>query len=352
MRPAFLAALVLGLGGCPQSEPDAPLLRSAASLIEEGTEQELDPDAGMKSAGGPMEGAPEDVFVVEGLVQPEKFEWIGWEVPGTVGEVFVKAGDQVRAGDVLGQLSTDERQGRLDEARGEFDKAIRSLPAARRSTNVEKPPEYLLQEMRARLALVEQDAAQVQADLQRFRREAARGGEQAARDFVANNSRRRVRRPAMQSVKRANEERLNRELAQELDARMRKLEFALASAELKSPIDGVVVDVNVSPGDEWSTRGDAPAFEVVDPRALVVRAVLPVHRARLLVEQEPVWIELVVGTQKGTIAGTVLEVADEPRYVRQRDGSLSAVGREVAFKLSRGVKGLAVGDTARIAILE
>jgi hypothetical protein len=77
-----------------------------------------------------------------------------------------------------------------------------------------------------------------------------------------------------------------------------------------------------------------------------------VHRARLLVEQEPVWIELVVGTQKGTIAGTVLEVADEPRYVRQRDGSLSAVGREVAFKLSRGVKGLAVGDTARIAILE
>lgn len=353
MNRRILGLLPL-LAGCQAAEDAAVRLRSSATLIES-ADEELStggpaPVPGDIPSDGPIAGAPPDAWVVVGQVEAQTEARLGFEVPGEVESVLVSAGSAVRRGDVLGRLGTTDRARRLADAKDLHKRVVASLPVGRRSS--EQPPEYLIAEMQARLDELREALDSQQADRSRLQRAAELGGEEAARDLAIALSRRRSKPPSRRVIERAAKDRLNQELVDELASRINTLEFGMRASELRSPIDGVVVEVGVGPGEEWNTRSGGIAFHVVEPSSFVVRATLPEARARLLAEGEPVWLELHVGERVGMVDGAVRTL--DTRVWEATDPAGESLGRRrlAWFAPARIPAGLRPGEIARVALLQ
>jgi multidrug efflux pump subunit AcrA (membrane-fusion protein) len=349
-RRLLLAAAVLV--GCPAPEEDVGL-RSAAVLIE--SEDDVpEAAAGDAPRQPPIAGAPDGAWVTTGKVEPESWETASFAIPGIVAEVYVQRGDRVVAGQPLGRIDITERLERLEAASDGYETTKRSLPAARRQS-ADKPPDWLVAEMEERRAALQDELDRQDMDQMRIQRLAAaeEDPEAAAREIAVALSRRHTKVPRRETVRRAAKERLNIALVDDFRSRMNQLQADIDLAELASPIDGVVVDVNVFAGEQWNTRSTDPSFELMDPGSMVVRADLPLRRARLLVEGEPVWVEIPIDGQPRAMEGRVRAVSESPVYERERGGAVVAEARRVTIILPRSrPDGIGIGAPARVAFLQ
>ncbi len=337
-----LLALLVFLAGCPAPENELTLRSGGIVFEDEGAE-----DGG--PVVRPIQGAPNGAEIIEGMVEPLRFYGVSFDVPGTVQEVLVKRGDTVEKGQVLATLETEEREARLADFKKLLGDARRALPAQRRS-NGDEPPEYLIREMEARLAEVRQQMQYLEGDRKTFQRKLERQGEEAARDFVAEVARRRNKKPRTRAMKRANKERLSIALVDDLESRVRQLEFALEQSTLKSPIAGTLVSVTVFPGEPWATRALEEAFEILDPSGLVVRAEVRRQRAETMTLGELSWVEIGVNGKPVVEAG-VKDVSRDTRTHPNLEGVGVQEFKLVTFKLPRALPaGVDVGTDVRIAL--
>ncbi len=100
----------------------------------------------------------DDVLIASGTLRPERFVNLVFEVSGSVREVKVRAGDMVKAGDVLATLDTTQLEHQLEQARQSL--IIQEANYA----NVIKPPsEREVTQARAALAQAEATLANAQA---------------------------------------------------------------------------------------------------------------------------------------------------------------------------------------------
>ncbi len=344
-RTVLAAALVVALL-CSCSQPEEELsLRSSAVLVEE----EGAPGVpSLPAPARPVQGAPQGSEIVLGMVEPLRFQKVDFEVPGVVAEVLVERGQKVTQGQILATLETEERQARLDDARARLKEAVRALPAGRNRSGGELPG-YLQREMQARLSEVEERARYRATDQRDFQAKVSRGAdEEEMRDMVWDIARRRNEKPRTEAIRRAHGEQLSIALVDDLESRTRQLEDALKYSSLKSPLDGVVVGMSVRPGQAWNTRSLDPAFEIVDPTALVVRAEVRSVRADTMKLREMVWIEL--GGEHVVQAG-VKEISRDLRSRVDLETGEPRTIRLVAFELPSPLPpGVDVGTDARIAL--
>ena len=338
-----LASFACLLSACPEPEPELTL-RSGGFLIEEG--EPAVPSLAMPEA--PVPGAPTGSQIVRGMVEPVRFEQVDFEVPGIVAEVLVQRGEEVKRGQVLAILETEDRRSRLEEAKKRLRSARRALPAGRTRSGGELPG-YLKREMEVRLAEVEQRAKYRATDQKDFQRKVSRGAdEDELRDMVLDIANRRNEKPRTHAIKRAHREQLSIALVDDLQSRVTQLTDAMKRSTLKSPLDGVVVAMSVRPGKAWNTRSADPAFEIVDPSALVVRAEVRRARADTMELREMVWIEL--GGDDVVRAG-VKEISRDLRSRVDLETGEPRTIRLVTFSLpARLPDGVEVGTDARIAL--
>lgn len=344
--PLLGGLLLLGalLAGCP-SEDDGLVLRSGGFLMEDGDEG-APPALAMPAS--PVAGAPTGSQIVRGMVEPVRFEKVDFEVPGIVAEVLVARGEEVKRGQVLATLETEDRKARLDDARKRLRQARRALPAGRTRAGGELP-DYLKREMEARLAEVEERAKYRATDQEDFQRKVSRGAdEEELRDMVLEVASRRNEKPRTHAIKRAHREQLAIALVDDVQSRVTQLEDAIKRSTLKSPLDGIVVGMSVRPGKAWNTRSMDPAFEIVDPTALVVRAEVRRVRADTMELREMVWIEL---GGKDVVRAGVKEISRDARSRVDVETGEPRTIRLVTFDLPAVLPdGVDVGTDARIAL--
>jgi multidrug resistance efflux pump len=357
IRRLLVALTLLLLFGCPADEPDGGVqLRSAAILVQTGEADE--PDGGDRGdapppdlpVGRPVAGAPENAVIVQGHVEPSVFSEVRFDVPGTVGPVRVQVGTFVRKGETLAVLATDEREGRLEEARARLRDARAAAPGGSATRSGQPLPAWLEAEMEARLDEVEAQAAHAGADRAAFDRAARRGGDEEARDTAIRLATLRNGGSRRRSgvVARAGRERLAVALVEDLASRVRHLEDAIDSSTLKAPASGQVVTINVYEGGQWATRSVDPAFEILDPESHVVRAAVPTGLAKVMRPEEEVWIDLMDGS--ATAPGRTREVIDGELRLTGDDGQPVRL-MEVIFEVPPAVsKAMEVGQPVRVAI--
>lgn len=297
----IVLALALLLAACG-GDDDSVAMRSSALELE------------AAPADAPADLAPADPDVFLGLIEPRVIERVSFEVPGKVSAVHVQIGDEVRKGQVLGELATDDRLGRLEETRRRLRDAQAARPGASRSTPDERPPDWMLDE--ADRLKVEADAVLARTRWERgdFQATAKREGERAATErAIAMAAARGVRKPSTASSRRAAEDSLALALQDDLAQRVAQLQFAIENSRLESPIAGQVVNVTVFPGGDWNTRSVEAAFEVVDPGSFVVQVVVPEDRARALAADAEVTVELPAlgNATAATLPARLVEVGEE-----------------------------------------
>ena len=327
-------------------------LRSAAILVESGEADAPDDSRGPPDLpiDQPIAGAPENAVVVAGQVEPSVFSEVRFDAPGRVEHIRVQAGTFVRKGELLARLSTDEREARLEEARGRLRDARAAAPGGSATRSGQPLPAWLEAEMEARLEDVQRQAAHAEADRARFDRAARRGGDEEARATaiwlatVRNSGSQRKSGVAA----RAGRERLAVALVDDLASRVRHLEDAIEASSLTAPFAGQVVTVNVYEGSQWNTRSVEPAFEILDPESHVVRAAVPTALAKVMRPDEEVWIDLMDGSP--TAPGRAREVTEGELRLTREDGHpvrLMEVIFEVPPEVSRAME---VGQPVRVAI--
>ena len=302
---------------------------------------------------GPVQGAPANALVLETVLTVSRYAEVRFEVPGLVSEVFVRPGDTVRRGQLLGTLDTGDRRARLDEVTARHRQTMRAVPAGSSYRRNRRPPAYLEADIRARQREVAQAVSGEKGDLKKLRRALQEGGESGAARAAQDIASRRNKKPEMAATRRANKERLARKLGEELEYRIRQLKYDIDASRLVSPLAGVVAGVHVEPGATWTTRSAQPAFEVLDPHSLVAQVSVPAVVAARLEYGARAWLELVGHGPDGKglpIVGVIEEVLDRADYVVPHNGQLAEV-RQVTVRLPRKLPGtVEPGDEVRVAI--
>ncbi|MCP4873839.1 MAG: biotin/lipoyl-binding protein [Proteobacteria bacterium] len=346
-RGSAIAVLFL-LCGCPQPEAGGDVeQRSAAALTEIGDAPAAGsvPDLPARAA---IPGAPADAVVADGEVEPANFAEVRIDVPGTVARIFVDSGDPVRKGDVLAELETVDREERLAEARRRLRDARASSIGGTRTGD--EPPEWLKSELRRRLESAESRARSEDYDRRRIVEAGLSGDEhEAAEKAVAIAAVRNRGARSGTAARRAAEERIAAALVDELGGRVRGLEDDIAKSVVRAPISGQIVSVRLSEGGQWNTRNVDPAFEILDPASLVIRAAVPVGLAKVMREREIVWLDLGDGASE-PVEGMVSEIDEQELRVSGNDGEFSTV-RHVRFTVTPAVsRRLEIGQPVRVAV--
>lgn len=344
-RAALAGALAFGLLGCPPASEGGVKLGSAAVLVDSGEDV---PDVPSLPTRAAIPGAPPDAVLADGEVEPADFAEVWIDVPGKVARIFVSSGDPVRKGDVLAELETVDREERLAEARRRLRDARASSIGGTRTG--EEPPEWLKSELRRRLESAEARAASEDYDRRRIVEAGLAGDEhEASQRAIAIASVRQRGARSGTAARRAAEERIAAALVDELGGRVRSLEDDIANSVVRAPISGRVVSVRLSEGSQWNTRNVDPAFEILDPTNLVVRAAVPVGLAKVMREREVVWLDLGDGSVE-PIEGLVASIDEQDLRISGDDGSFRTL-REVRFTVGPDVsRRLEIGQEVRVAV--
>ncbi|PJF30289.1 MAG: hypothetical protein CUN51_08250 [Candidatus Thermofonsia Clade 1 bacterium] len=307
----------------------------------------------------------DDLLIASGALRPERFVNLAFEVSGTVREVNVRAGDSVRAGDVLAALDTTQLELQLEQARQAL--IIQEANYA----NVMKPAsEREIAQARAALAQAEANLVSAQAAFDnqqnvitqscanvaaaesnlkvaqdaydryvaegyqfdmdfrpdmdspqgkalkqaRDQRDAALANCNAARRAQSSDAALRAAEAQVAQAKAALDALLQGATKEQRDIAAAQLEQArlnlaqaernLSKAKLTAPVDGIISAVNISVGQTIGLGGQ-PAFVLADTSALYIEiSVDEVDIARVQVGQQARFTLLGVSSDapfKGTV---------------------------------------------------
>ena len=347
MAAALCGSALLGAAGCGADEGAEIALGSAALEIESGGAEEAPPVRISAIAG-----APAGAVVLVGLVEPLTVTAVTFGVPGRVKSVYVKVGDTVGVGQVLGELETETRRLKLDETQRRWAEARSARPNAQRATPDGPPPDWMLDEADVLLEDAKKDLAASNTDLGQVRRAVQTQGEGAAVARAIALHQGRTTRPSSVAVHRAAEDSLALSLVDDLAQRLRQLQDAIDESTLTTPVAGLVIGASPIPGTEWNTRGGEPAFEIVDPASYVVRAVLPASRARRLTPGENAWVELPsVGGAPPMVVVARAGVVDDREVSLTSEAGAGTAWVDATFHLPAALpRRVWIGEEVRIAV--
>ena len=226
-----------------------------------------------------QEQAPATGTRVSGQVDATEVQ-IGPEMAGRIVELSIAEGDRVKQGDVVARLDTRDIDLALQRAEAErlqADAQLRLLQAGARGEDV-RQAEAQVGAASAEVAAVETDLTSAERDLQRFERLLeSNSGSQKQRDDAA--TRRDVARDRLRAARaretaareavarlRAGSRREEIEAARArvagVDAQIATLEKSKSDAAIVAPIDGIVTERLLDPGEVVAPR--APIAVLTD----------------------------------------------------------------------------------------
>lgn len=164
-------------------------------------------------------------------------------VEGVIETIFVQRGETVRRGTLVATLSSGPERAALDLARSR--------------------------------ATMEGEIKSAEARVELTRKKWERAEELLKKNFVSENARDEAQAEYRLATEQLRAARENRRLA-ELDVARAK--EVLAQRSIKSPVNGVVVDVLLRPGELMSSNQKNPIMKIVEVDPLNVELVLPVSQ--------------------------------------------------------------------------
>lgn len=212
-------------------------------------------------------GTEERTRSFPGVVEASRRVELAFRVPGLVVTLPVREGQQVKAGEVIGELRKDEFKARLDALRGQLDQARAGLDALRRG---ERTEERARRESQVRAARARLTNARAQYD--RFRtllRESA----VSRVEFEVAQTEYRVAREEYAAAKRTLElAAVGRDEDIEaaeasvrgLEGRVVEANLQLEDATLRAPFDGVIAQRFVEQGQSVQPKQPIVRFQDVD----------------------------------------------------------------------------------------
>jgi HlyD family secretion protein len=290
------------------------------------------------------------------------------QTPGQVKEISAAVNDEVKAGQVLVRLDSDSAQARLDTALADLEVARRGVDIASRQldrANRESAnAEALEAGARADTQRAEVSAVDARRDLQRKRKLASSGdvapadaehtaaASGAADAGVASAKAHSTAAGEASAAARAEADVAKAQLdnavatvaAREAAARQARLE--LSHTELRSPIDGVVVERNVAIGQSVGLAPNAPPLLAIagDLRRLQLRAnVAEADVGRVAAGQEATFVFDAFSNE--TFRGRVRSIAAQPRSAQ------SVVAYDVMIDADNPDRRLRPGMTAEVHIV-
>lgn len=164
-------------------------------------------------------------------------------VEGVIESILVQRGELVTKGALLATLSSGPERAALDLARSR--------------------------------ASMQGEIKSAEARVELARKKWERADELQKKNFVSENARDEAEAEYRLATEQLRAARENRRLA-ELD--VNRAREVLAQRSIKSPVDGVVVDVMLRPGELMSSNQKDPIMKIVEVNPLNVELVLPVSR--------------------------------------------------------------------------
>lgn len=191
---------------------------------------------------GSLDASPQEPWELEfdGLIRAHRVVHLGAAIDGLLEQVHVERGDVVREGEVLATLESRLQQATLELARGRA-----SMEAEKRSRAEQ------LRYQSSKLARAEQLHTQ---------------GVLSHNELAVSRTERAVAQEAV----------LESEERQEVAAlEVKRAEVALALRTVLSPIDGVVVERHLSPGELVTRQHQSKILVLAEVDPLIVEVILP-----------------------------------------------------------------------------
>ncbi len=251
---------------------------------------------------------PIDVLVAaDAVLYPVNQANMTSKIGAPVRRILVNRGDRVKAGQLLAELESRDLAASAQESRSQLDQAQAAYQTVSGATVPEDRTKALADVQAARQAL---DAAKRlydnRVDLQQQGALAQKLVDDAKVAMVqaqslADTAQRHLE--AVQQVTGAQQVKAAQAQIDAAKAHYDSLAVQVAYAEVRSPIDGIVSDRPIYPGD--TAQAGTPIISIVDISRVVARANIPVKDAALVRVGRPATI---TGPQ-GVLAGTVTVVS-------------------------------------------
>lgn len=287
------------------------------------------------SENGPPEQAPIPISVAEaelatmadrvtvtGTIRARREADVQPQITAEVREVRVREGDAVQQGQVLITLDPVQLESNLRQARAGAEAAAAHLDAARSRLQIleqgARPEERAI--ARSRLEQAQAALATAEADLSRLRglfQQGAVSKQQLDSAQMAYDTARTNRDSAQQSLdlleKGARPEEIEaaRKDGQAAAAALEQAQAAQANAQqllsyatIRSPLNGVVFQRNVDPGEIASTMGGPPLLRLADLSSVYYEATVPERAALKVSAGQPVEV-IVQGNGDRAVVGEV-----------------------------------------------
>ena len=295
-------------------------------------------------------GAPVGSTVLEGMIDAQDYVEVSFARSGRILELGAAVGDRVQRGHLLGVLESDSLSEKLIAARSQRSRARRALPATRLSRDG-PPPAYLDRSARARRNQIRPQVAMQDADLQRLKRAVQDGGQEEATRVALSILQQRNRKPNSGTAERLARDRHTERLYTDLVDKVQTLEESLEASRLRSPGEGVVVEVNAFVGDSWNPRSQVSTYRIMDDRRLIVWSLAPEEITQRLQVGDLVLVRLpnAQGVPGPVVRGKVDEISAVQIEGVSDKGVLELL-RQIRIILPSDVpSGLEVGDDALVA---
>lgn len=220
-----------------------------------------------------------------GTINPTTTVIVGSQLSGQVVEILADFNDEVKAGQVVARLNSDQIRARLDAARADLaqTRAMRLVQEAQirrvmadieRAKATEADAQAQIARNEALLGDAERQlerqselrtrgvAAQAAYDTARAQRDAQRAALDSARAQLASAKAQALGLEADLQVARANLEAVRAQVSQR-EAAVRQIEVDLHNTEIRSPVSGTVVQRNVELGQTVAASLQAPTLFLI-----------------------------------------------------------------------------------------